>query len=134
MNKLLKLVEEKPWFGHLIKEAKKSTYKHKLSSCLVSGGKRLLSKGYNQIRYHRIGHKWNPYNNSLHAEVHCLASIDKNKIRNSTLYVLRISNDLERPLLAKPCEDCMSLIRYVGGIKRIIYSIEEYPYYKEEKL
>jgi deoxycytidylate deaminase len=130
---LLKLIEEKPWFGHLVKEARKSEYKHKLASCLISGNKRLLAIGHNKIRYHRLGHRWNPYPHSLHSEVATIVSVDKSRIRNAILYVLRLNNQ-NKPMLARPCPDCMKLIVWIGTIKKIIYSIDDYPYYKEEKV
>lgn len=130
---LLKLIEEKPWFGHLVKEARKSEYKHKLASCLISGNKRIIALGYNKIRHNKIGRRWTSWDNSTHAELDCISSVKKESIRNATLYVLRLNNQY-KPMLAKPCPDCMRLIRWIGTIKKIVYSINDYPYFKEEKI
>lgn len=131
MSNLLKLIEKHSFMVFAYKEALKSTYKQRLGACLVSSG-RIIATGYNQIRYHRIGSKWSSYESSLHAEVACLTSIDKSRIRNATLYILRISNKDDRPMLSYPCPNCIELIKYLD-IKKVVYSIEEYPYYKEVK-
>lgn len=134
MNNMLNLIDKIPIFGHLLKEANKSTYKHKLASCLISGG-RIIAIGHNQLRHHKIGSRWSEYPESLHSEVACITSINKDKIKNATLYVLRISNGSSpRPMLAKPCSNCSELIKWVGGIKKVIYSVPEYPFVKDVKI
>lgn len=133
MNNMLQLIEKVPYFGHLLKEANKSTYKHKLAACLVSGG-RIIAINHNQLRHHKRGSRWSEYPGSLHSEVACITSINKDKIKNATLYVLRISNGKQpKPMLSLPCSNCMELIKWVG-IKKVIYSTKEAPFIKEVKV
>lgn len=68
---------------------------------------------------------------SLHAEIRCIIH-SKCDLLGSDIYVYRETKDGESAL-ARPCKVCLQALRE-AGIKRMYYSIKEYPYYKVEKL
>lgn len=100
------------------KEAKKSTfYKHRLGAVIVKGN-RILSTGFNEIRYAKeIG------NSTLHAEQAAILKLLKagrqDELVGASLYVSRFTK-AGRLGCSRPCEMCSELIRSVG-ITRIHY-------------
>lgn len=112
-------------------EANKSEYYQKVGAVLISGNK-ILSKGYNQIRHCAVGKRFTTWENSVHAERDCCRKVNKNKLKGSYIFVYReLANG--KPALAKPCNDCMNMIRTMG-IKRVYYSKSKFPYYGEIRL
>lgn len=109
-------------FRHASKQASRATgVKHKLGAVIVKGG-RVLSTGYNEIRYSRfIGHT------TVHAEesaiVKLLSRRALEQLQNSDIYVSRVCPS-GLAGLAMPCTRCMDLIRSVG-IKRVHYTTSE---------
>lgn len=112
-------------------EATKSNYKQQLGAVIVSGN-RILSKGYNQIRHCKVGKRYSPWENSVHAERNACSKIDKDKLKGTTIFVFRQYSD-GSPALAMPCEDCMKMIIELG-IKRVYFSTNKFPYYGEIRL
>ncbi len=105
------------WIKVAEKVAKKSQFRHKVGAVIIKGG-RVLSVGYNEIRYAKIKR---PYPESLHAEVAAIyRSIQTgHDLSGASIYVCRASGDSFR--LSKPCPHCMSLIKTVG-IKKVVWS------------
>jgi deoxycytidylate deaminase len=103
------------------KQSSKATgVKHKLGAVIVRGG-RVLSTGYNEIRYSRfIGET------TVHAEeaaiVKLLSRRALGQLQNSEIYVSRVCPS-GLAGLALPCPRCMELIRSVG-IKRVHYTTD----------
>lgn len=101
------------------KTAKQSPHKqHRLGAVIVKGH-RILSTGYNEIRYSKTIGK-----NTLHAEASAIKQLlDRRALVDlvgSDLYVTRFTRGGVVGM-AKPCESCMALITSVG-IRRIYYT------------
>jgi len=61
----------------------------------------------------------------LHAEVASIINADREALRGSVLYVVRVGKAVGRPMrMSKPCEYCQAAI-VKSGIKRVYYSINE---------
>lgn len=112
------------------KEALKSTfYKHRLGAVIVKGN-RILSTGFNEIRYAKeIG------NSTLHAEQAAILKLLKagrqSELVGASIYVSRFTK-AGKLGCSKPCEMCHELIRSVG-LSRIHY-LNESGEAKEMKL
>lgn len=118
-------------------ESYKSNYKpQKLGAVIEKGGK-VLSKGYNQLRYCGKGIRYSQYIGALHAERDCIRKLDKDQLEGSTIYIYRETKSEDgkiiTPNLSFPCEDCFALIKKVG-IKRIVFTTNIYPYYSIAKV
>ena len=112
-------------------EALKSVYQQQIGCVLVSSG-RILSTGYNQIRFKGRGNKYTKWSSSLHAERDCLAKVNKDEISNATLYIWRESST--GPALSMPCDQCWYMIEELGFIKKVVYTTNEFPYFKVVKV
>ena len=113
-------------------EAAKSTYRHQVGAVLVCG-RRILSRGHNSVRYLSIGvNRYTKYRCSLHAERACLSRVEKNKIKGCDVYVYREFRN-GKPAIAKPCKQCLYML-FDLGIRKIYFTISEYPYYEVIKL
>lgn len=105
-----------------------SDYRVKMGAVIVSHG-RPISIGYNQETTHpklifdRCA--------TVHAEVNALFHARKNELSGATAYVYRNKNG--NPSLARPCNNCYKKLKEYG-IKKIIYSTEEYPYFLIERI
>jgi len=115
-----------------VNEALKTDYFWKVG-CVIFKGKKIISKGHNYP--HKSVKKLHPqfqnYKGSIHAEVDAIIKA-KTSLKGSYMLVLRISKG-NRFKISKPCKNCMKYIEHVG-IKKIYYSISEYPYFDFEKL
>ena len=60
-------------------------------------------------------------NRRVHAEIRCLRNAPSEKIKNSTMYIFRSSNNTFR--LAKPCVICMAYLQELG-VKKVVYSTD----------
>ena len=110
------------------KQAAKSSFeRYKLGAVIVKGN-RVLSTGYNEIRYSSELRKSN-----IHAEEAAVLKLLKenrlNDLNGSTIYVSRIRANLSLGC-SRPCINCYNLIRSVG-IDKMVY-INEYG--KEESI
>ena len=82
-------------------------------------GKKPFSIATNDpTKSHPLIDRYNP-NRRVHAEMRCLRNAPSEKIKNSTMYIFRSSNNSFR--LAKPCLACMSYLQELG-VKKIIFS------------
>jgi len=115
-----------------IEEAKKSIHKQKIG-CVIFNKKKIISKGYNtpSKSIKKLHPKYQRWPNSIHAEVAAIIKA-KTDLKGCDILVVRINND-DKFRLAKPCHNCMMYIEHVG-IHKIYYSIDSYPYIKEEKV
>lgn len=93
----------------------------RVGAILVKGG-RVLSSGYNQLRYtKRNGRSWP----SVHAEEAAILRLLRQpcglqQLAGATLYVSRIKKD-GSTACALPCPDCTRLIQSVG-IRKVIHT------------
>lgn len=91
------------------------------SACNMLGSITFRAKGYPSITLPK------------HAEVMAIVHEDSRDIEGSTIWVWREING-GTPALSRPCERwCLSFLRLVG-VARIVYTISEYPYFREEEL
>jgi deoxycytidylate deaminase len=108
----------------------------------IAQSKNIISIGMNELRTHPLQGKFKKNNDALflHAEIAAIANalnhVDKEELRNSTLYVHRVKRKSSMNHkdwidgIAMPCEGCMSAI-VSFGIKRVIYSTDEQDSYGE---
>lgn len=101
------------------KVANKSPFlRHRLGAVIVKGS-RVLSTGYNEIRYTKEFR-----NPTVHAEQAAILKLLKqqrfNDLNGADIYVTRISPG-GNSVLSKPCDMCMGLIQAVG-IKNVYYT------------
>lgn len=91
---------------------------------------RIVSKGHNYCErsVKKLHPMYQKYPGSIHAEVDSIIKA-KRDVKGLSMLVIRI-NKKEQFRLAKPCIRCMKYIKYVG-IKKVFYSIDNYPYIKE---
>jgi deoxycytidylate deaminase len=89
-----------------------------------------IAVGFNRVKSHP---KWvSALNATVHAEVSALITAGKCDVRGAVVFVYREhKNGL--PAMARPCANCMTILAE-RGIKRVIYSVNTYPYYVEEKI
>lgn len=103
------------------REAIKSQHTHRVGACLYKGGS-IIAVGYNQVRLKRTGLSYTNYVESLHAERDACSKVAKEKLRGSTICVVRINNK-GKFLFAKPCKDCLALLTMLG-IRKVIYTTD----------
>ena len=114
------------------KTATKSGFERAKVGAVIANKKRILSCGYNEVRYYKKCPTPRKWNNSLHAEqsaiLKLLNSGRHNELVGSTIYVTRV-NKAGESVLAKPCQYCHELIKSVG-IKKVVFTtntgVEEY--------
>lgn len=116
-----------------IEEAIKSNHPQHKVGCVIFDKNKIISKGrnYRQKSRKSITKKFISYPNSIHAEVSAIINA-KTDLKNMSLLVIRINKKNELRL-AKPCSYCLKYINYVG-IKKVYYSISNYPYIIKEDI
>lgn len=109
-----------------VEEAKKSDYRQKVGAVIVKK-KTIISKGHNyaQRAAKKLHPKFQEWPNSIHAEVDCILKA-RTDVAGASIYVIRINN-LGQFRLSKPCKHCSAYLKHIG-IKKVFYSINEYPY------
>lgn len=94
------------------KQAKNSTFHRYKLGAVITKGNRVLSTGYNEIRYNRFINK-----GTIHAEEAAIVKLLKENrlddLARSELYVTRISKCGDA-VCSRPCCRCYNLIRVVG--------------------
>lgn len=107
------------------RQATQSQFKRARVGAVICKGDRILSSGYNQIRYTKYLQR--PFPESVHAEQAAIVKLLKEQrfhdLIGATLYVCRIGRD-GAIRLARPCPACNAAIKAVG-IKRVIYTIND---------
>jgi deoxycytidylate deaminase len=115
-----------------IDEAQKSEHKQKMGAIIFDKSK-IISKGFNhpQRSVKHLKKKFQRWPGTVHAEVDAILKA-KSNLKNLSMLVVRINNK-NQLRLARPCRWCQMYLEYVG-IKKVYYSINEFPYIKEIKL
>ena len=91
-----------------------------------------ISVGFNIIRTHPKYSNPSTMNTvSIHAEMMALYGSGED-VKGYDIYIYRETTD-GTPALAFPCESCYNTLKKCG-IKKVYYTIGEYPYWKCEKL
>lgn len=112
-------------------ESFKSEHRHKLGALIVKNN-RVISKGYNQVRHCATGKQFASWNNSVCAERDACRKVDKEILKGATVYIYREGAKGE-PRLARPCNHCYRmLVKF--GVKQVIYTVDNFPFTKIEKL
>jgi len=109
-----------------VEEANKSKYYHKIGA-IIFNKNIIISRGFNQAQRSckHLNPKFQRWPGTVHAEVDAIIKA-KTNLKGFSILVVRINNH-NQLRLAKPCKWCMMYLEYVG-IKKISYSISEYPY------
>jgi deoxycytidylate deaminase len=109
--------------------SKHSDYKIKVG-CVIVDHSTPISTGFNKIKYNKI---WgNPIKATIHAEALAMKNSGKDYLKNSIAFIYReFSNGM--PALAKPCSDCEKRLRDFG-VKRVYYTVGEFPYFEVMEL
>lgn len=117
---------------YAIEECKKSTYRQRVGA-VIFNKKQLISKGYNSSSksIKKLHPKFQKWHGSVHAEVDAIIKAKKN-LKGCDMIIVRVNRKNELKL-AKPCSDCMKYMKYVG-IRKIFYTINNYPYIKEDRI
>ena len=116
-------------FRFAIEASRKSSMDTKVGACLVVG--KSTYKGHNQEKTHTVFANPNIHTRlSLHAEIVCLLKAG-GTVDHGFIYIYREVNG--KPALAKPCDQCMPILK-ISGVKKIFYSTSHYPFWKEEWL
>lgn len=112
-----------------VESANMSTHHYKVG-CVIFDKKKILSTGYNSSlkAAKKLHPKFQKWPGSIHAEAHAILSA-KTDLNKSSMLVIRLNN-ANQFRMAKPCDWCNKYINFVG-IKKVYYSISEYPYIKE---
>ncbi len=119
----------KRWLDFARNVSKQSLY-HTQVGCVICKGNRPISIGFNKGKYNK--EYGNPWRKSIHAECDAIRNSGRSFLRNGTAYVYRETKD-GRQGMARPCDDCFGkLVRF--GIKTIVYSTVEKPFWRIEKI
>lgn len=111
--------------------SKHSIYRVQIGAVIVKKN-HPISVGFNTCKTHPVFSNPEITDRScVHAEIKALITADFN-VENCDIYVYR-EYKFGVPALARPCENCIKHLRD-AGIKRMYYSIGEYPYWNSEKL
>ncbi|MCK9439748.1 MAG: deaminase [Candidatus Caldatribacteriota bacterium] len=123
LNRFIKLAVE---------EAKKSDHKQRIGAIIFDKSK-IISKGFNssQKSVKHLKKKFQRWPGTVHAEVDAIIKA-RTDVKGLSMIVIRINN-FNQLKLAKPCKWCQMYIKYVG-IKKVIYSLNEFPYLEEMRL
>lgn len=101
--------------------AEKSNH-HFQIGVVIFKGKRILSKGFNSIRFtSKIPPMYKEWHNSLHAEQQALLNCQNTQ--GASILIVRLRHDRDYGL-AKPCEMCYGMIIH-RKIKNIYYTTNE---------
>ncbi len=92
------------------KISERSTNRSFIHICFAVRGGSIVSIGFNHDK--------------IHAEQVCLNRIWQNKRQNLTLVSLRLTRSRTKLAMAKPCDECMKLIKE-SKIKKVLYSTPE---------
>jgi deoxycytidylate deaminase len=117
------------WLNLAKTTARHSNYKIKMGAVIVQHGTP-IAVGFNRVKSHP---RWvSNLNATVHAEISALIVAGKCDVTGAIIFVYREhKNGL--PALARPCANCMAVLAE-RGIKRVVYSIDTFPFYIEEKI
>ena len=111
-----------------VNEANKSEYNQKVGSVIFKKN-RIISSGHNysQRSAKKLHPKYQKWPGSIHAEVDAIIKA-KTDLKGMDIMVIRV-NKQNQFRLAKPCKHCQMYLEHVG-IRKVYYSISEYPYFE----
>jgi tRNA(Arg) A34 adenosine deaminase TadA len=97
--------------------------------CILFVKKKIISRGRNKSKTHPAAIRY--FSKCLHAELSAIVSANKQDLRGSSIFVVRLYRklhskanefDYTRLSMSRPCKHCMDLIRE-AGIKKAYYTI-----------
>jgi len=103
-----------------IEETENSDHPLYRMGSVIFKGSRIISSGHNSFRCSGIPITYKRFPHTLHAEQAAILGINWDRLRGSSILVVRI-NQSGNFSLAFPCKYCLESIIYVG-IKNIFYS------------
>lgn len=110
-------------------ESLKSTLSVRVGACLVAG--KSIITGYNKDKTHpKYANPEKHVRKSLHAELDCLTKSDI-VMTGGVMHTYRQVKGM--PAMARPCGHCMKFLKE-RGIRVVVYSTPEFPYYREEQI
>lgn len=105
---------------------------HQRVGAVVVNKSAILATGYNQVRHLKVGKRYTNFECSLHAERDACRKLDKSLLKGATIVVYRqLKNGT--PAEAFPCDQCLWMLQELG-VRRVISSCGEYPYYRVTKI
>lgn len=103
----------KRWLSVAIKMAAKSSYeKYRMAAICVKSG-RIIGIGFNKRKDGFVKDK-DYFQRDHHAELDLILSIDKDVLRNSTVYVAGLTRAGSCVWSSKPCPICQNMLRNHG--------------------
>lgn len=115
--------KDKRWIAFLNKMIKLSQHPKYHFSCCIIKGNRLISVGINKVAAPKRFIKRHRENMALHAEIDALLGIDKERLKNATLYIYG-QTAAGNKMITRPCTTCLNFINQMN-IKRVVYSNKE---------
>lgn len=113
---------------HAKKIAKLSQEHFKIGAVIVKGN-RIMGLGVNCRKSHP---KANGPHRNIHGEHAAILNAGLNNLQGASAFIFRERRDTS-PGISRPCNSCLNLLQE-AKIKKIVYSINEYPYYNEESI
>ena len=106
---------------------------HRIKVGAVLCNKKPITFASNKLRTHpRFADPSSSIRGSIHAEIRAVQNSNKEDLSGCTIFVYRgLKNG--KPAMARPCEHCMEFLKS-RGLKRIYYTIDQFPYYRKEDL
>jgi pyrimidine deaminase RibD-like protein len=109
--------------------AKHSEYKIKVG-CVITNKNKPVAIGFNKLKC--PNRRYKTEYNTTHAEISALQNSGKERIKGSVMYIYREDRN-GNTKLSKPCEFCLpEIIKF--GVKKVYYTIEEFPYLEVMKI
>lgn len=94
---------------------------------------RPISAACNRAKTHpKFADPYKSVRGSIHAEIRAIINCGCEDLKGGTVYVYREHKD-GTPGMARPCSSCLDTLEEVG-IKKIYYTISEFPYWRTEKI
>jgi len=93
-------------------------HSHKIGAVVVKNGK-IMSTGFNKLSTHPLS--LHPYK-SCHAEFMAMKTLDKETLKDSTIYVFRQTKD-GKYANSKPCPSCRALIE-ANKLAKIVFTVD----------
>ena len=98
--------------------------------CVISTGGRILASGCNNMsKSNAFVRKYSSLKKT-HAEVRALMNLRFNVDKRCIPHICRVLRN-GKVAMARPCPICMDIMKF-SGIKKICYTIDSFPYWKEE--
>lgn len=123
-------IVELPSMFRLAKEISKLSECKTRVGAVICDKRHPISIGYNKAKTHP---KWNsPVKKTIHAEMSAIVASGRDRLDGATIFVYRETRNGDIAM-ARPCEDCLSVLQ-VYGVRTLVYTVGEYPFFKVEKI